>query len=68
MKVLKLFFVILFVFAIGSVFSAPYDMISVGDPVLNDLFYLSLETGNSILSFTPPVAPGEIRIFLKTPK
>jgi len=46
--------------------SAPFDMVSVGDPVLNDLRYLSLQTGIPFLSFTPPLAPGEIRNFLDT--
>jgi hypothetical protein len=39
-------------------------MILTGDPVLEDLIFLSLESGNSFLSFTPPLAPHEVKIFL----
>ncbi|MDR2542667.1 MAG: capsule assembly Wzi family protein [Treponema sp.] len=45
-------------------FSSPYDMILAGDPVLEDILYLSLESGKSILSFTAPFAPHEIKRFL----
>ena len=48
-------------------FAAPpniFDMILVGDPVLEDLRYISLESGKSFLSFTPPLAPAELKIFL----
>jgi hypothetical protein len=39
-------------------------MILSDDPVLDDLRYLSAESGNSVLSFIPPFAPHEIQIFL----
>jgi len=58
-------------FIIGLVFIAnvvsqntPFDMISTGDPILNDLRYLGLVTGRSFLSFTPPLAPAEVRNFV----
>jgi len=41
-------------------------MIAVGDPVLDDLIYLSLESGKPVLSFTPPFTPHEITRFLDT--
>lgn len=41
-------------------------MILTGDPVLDDLRYLSVESGKSILSFTPPFAPHEIQTFLNS--
>jgi hypothetical protein len=39
-------------------------MIPVGDPVLDDIRFISMESGVSFLSFTPPLAPHEIEIFL----
>jgi len=51
-----------FLFLSVSLFS--FDMILTGDPVLEDLRFLSLKSGRSILSFTPPFAPAEIRRFL----
>jgi len=41
-------------------------MILTDDPVLDDLRYLSVESGNSILSFIPPFAPHEIQTFLNS--
>jgi len=60
----KFSFLILFILISFSVFSAPYDMILTGDPVLQDLRYLALETGRPFLSFSPPLAPAEIQKFL----
>jgi len=64
MKILKLFLLIIFSVASFNIFASPYDLILVGDPVIEDLRFLSLETGHSILSFTPPFAPQEIQNFL----
>jgi len=47
-----------------GLFSSHFDMILVGDPVLEDIRYLSLETGRPILSFTLPLSPHEVRKFL----
>ena len=58
-----LFFIFLLSFS-PFLFSLPYDMIPVGDPILEDLRYLSLETGRSFNSFTPPLSPDEVRQFL----
>ena len=64
MRKLKfILFAFLFLPAI-SLFAAPFDMILVGDPILEDLRFLSIDTGIAILSFTPPLAPAEIRQFL----
>jgi len=65
MKTTRLIIFILFIFTALNVFSSPFDMIAVGDPVLDDILYLSLESGRSILSFTPPFSPHEIKSFLK---
>ena len=64
-KPLFLFF-LCFVFPALSLFASPYDMILVGDPVLEDLRYLSLESGDPFLSFSPPLAPHEIKQYLDT--
>ena len=47
-----------------GLYASPYDMIPVGDPVLDDITFLSLESGKALLSFTPPISPHELRIFL----
>jgi len=71
MKKVYCFLVIFFIgstsaiFAQGAAASPVFDMISVGDPVLNDLRHLSLESGIPFLSFSPPLAPAEIRNFLE---
>jgi len=41
-----------------------FDMIPAGDPVLEDIRFISMETGKAFLSFTPPLAPAEVKIFL----
>jgi len=64
MKFPKLLFFFLLISPFNNLFSSPYDMIPVGDPVLEDILYLSLESKQPFLSFTPPLAPHEIRIFL----
>ena len=64
---MKKLLIILFAFLLFpgfSLFAAPFDMILVGDPVLEDMRFLSLESGRAILSFTPPLAPAEVRQFL----
>ncbi|MDR0312057.1 MAG: capsule assembly Wzi family protein [Treponema sp.] len=67
MKSIRLILVVfLLFFSAFFLFSSPYDMIPVGDPILEDLIYLSLESGNPILSFTPPFPPHEIENFLES--
>ena len=56
-----IFFITFFVFTI-PLFS--FDMILTGDPVLEDLRFLSLKSGRPLLSFTPPLAPAEVKRFL----
>jgi len=46
------------------IFAMHYDMILVGDPVLEDIRFLSLEAGRPLLSFTLPLSPHEVRTFL----
>jgi len=53
-------------FKVSSLFCLPFEMILTGDPILEDLRYLSLESGKSIVSLTPPIAPAEIGIFLNS--
>jgi len=54
----------LFLLTAAGLSASPYDMILTGDPVIEDIRFLSLETGNPVLSFTPPFAPHEIKNFL----
>jgi len=39
-------------------------MILTGEDILDDIRFLSIESGRSFLSFSPPLAPGEVRNFL----
>ena len=64
MKIKLLFFLFFLVFMIQDLLAQPYDMISVSDPVLEDLRYLALVSGRPFLSFTPPLSPHEIEQFL----
>jgi hypothetical protein len=59
-------FFLLFFLVVFGLFASPYDMILVGESVLEDLRYLSLESGNPFLSFTPPLAPAEAEQFLNS--
>jgi hypothetical protein len=61
-----IFLAFLLFFSAFLLFSSPYDMIPVGDPVLEDLIYLSLDSGITIFSFTPPLSPHEIENFLNS--
>jgi len=67
MKKALTIFLVLFLFTVSNIFSQasqPFDMILTGDPVLEDLRFLSLNSRQPFLSFSPPLAPGEIRNFL----
>ena len=64
MRVPKIIILFWFIFIYCPVFTAPYDMIPAGDPVLDDLRYIITESGHTFLSFTPPLSPGEIQRFL----
>ena len=66
MKAIRLLFLFFFIFLSVNLYSSPYDMIPVGDPILEDIHYLSLESGLPFLSFTPPLSPHEINIFLSS--
>jgi hypothetical protein len=57
------FFTLLFFIPL-NIIAEPYDMILAGDPILEDIRFLSLESGKSFLSFTVPLAPDEIKKFL----
>jgi len=63
MKKNLLFFIFLLIISL-NLFAVPYDMILVGDPVIEDIRFLSLVSGKSVPSFTPPFAPHEIKNFL----
>ena len=66
MKTLRLIIFTLLFLPVSGLFASPYDMILAGDPVLEDLRYISLESGKSILSFTAPLAPHEVENFLNS--
>ena len=64
MKKLFLSTIILLFSASFCLQAAPYDIIPSQDPIVDDLRFLSLETGLSFLSYTPPFSPDEIRQFI----
>ena len=57
-------FFLLFLFFTDILYAQRLDIISTGDPVLEDIRYLSLEAGIPFLSFTPPFSPHELKNFL----
>jgi len=62
MKTKALFIFLALTLITVNVFS--YDMILTGDPVLEDIRFLALETGTLLLSYVPPLSPFEIRKIL----
>ena len=54
----------IFLFVAGSLFPQIHNAIAAGDPVLEDIRYVSLESGIAFLSFSPPLSPHEVKIFL----
>jgi len=64
MKHISVLIFAFFFFIASNIFTLPFDMILTGDPVLDDLQFLSIESGNSFLSFSPPLSPHELHIFL----
>ncbi|MDR2542604.1 MAG: capsule assembly Wzi family protein [Treponema sp.] len=58
-------FILTFLLTTSIIFAQPLDMIPAGDPILEDIRYLSLVSGKPFLSFSPPLAPGEIKDFLE---
>jgi len=64
LKSLRLVSLSVFLFLAFGLFAVPFDMIPTGDPILEDLRYLSLESGRSFLSLPPPLAPAEVEQFL----
>ena len=57
---------VLFLLIPFCLFASPFNMILVGDPTLDDLRYLSLESGKPFLSFTPPLSSYEIEQYLSS--
>lgn len=64
MKKMRFVLLALLIYPGGALFALPFDMILVGDPVLQDIRFVSLESGSPFLSFTPPLAPAQVEIFL----
>jgi len=62
-KLLLIFFLISFN---SLLFSQQFNMILTGDPVIEDIHYLSVASGKSFLSFSSPLSPYEIRNFLNS--
>jgi hypothetical protein len=66
MKYMRLILLGLLLLPALNLSAGPFDMIPPDDPIIEDIRFLSLEAGKSMLSFTPPFSPGEIEIFLET--
>ena len=66
MKTIRFILLTCFFLLVNDLFGSPFDMILTGDPVLEDLRVLSLESGKPFLSFTPPLSPAELRNFIDT--
>lgn len=66
MKKKRLFFLLICLFSVNALFGVPFDMILAGDPILDDIRFLSIQSGRAFLSFTPPLAPAEVILFLES--
>jgi hypothetical protein len=67
MKTIKYILLTILFFASAVLFSEQkfhYDLILTGDPILEDIRFLSLELNTPFLSFSPPLAPAEVKDFL----
>ncbi|MCL2380175.1 MAG: capsule assembly Wzi family protein [Treponema sp.] len=64
MKRVRLLFLLVSLSLSANLSAAPFDMILTGDPVLEDIRFLSLTSGRTFLSFTPPLAPAVVENFL----
>jgi hypothetical protein len=66
MKNIKLLLLTYFFIFANNLFAQPFDMILTGEDILDDIRYLSLESGKIFLSLSPPLAPAEVRNFLSS--
>jgi hypothetical protein len=62
--IIKYIFLSYFFIIVNSLFAQPFDMILTGEDILDDIRFLSLESGKMFLSFSPPLAPAEVKNFL----
>ncbi|MDR2782357.1 MAG: capsule assembly Wzi family protein [Treponema sp.] len=53
------------VFLPAFTFASPFTMISAGDPALEDLRFLAIQSGKSVLSLTPPLSRDEVLLMLQ---
>ncbi|MDR1072868.1 MAG: capsule assembly Wzi family protein [Treponema sp.] len=60
-----LFLVFFLVFFPAFTFASPFTMISAGDPALEDLRFLAVQSGKSLLSLTPPLSRDEVALILQ---
>jgi hypothetical protein len=60
-----LFLVFFLVFPPVFTFASPFTMISAGDPALEDLRFLAIQSGKSLLSLTPPLSRDEALLVLQ---
>jgi len=70
MKLKQIIFLLTLTFTASIAFSqvqqvsSLHSMILTGDPILEDIRYLSVKTGYPFLSLTPPLSPAEVRNFI----
>jgi len=60
----KAVLLITFLIFAALLYSQHLNIVSTGDPVLEDIRYVSLESGIPFLSFSPPLSSNEVRNFL----
>jgi hypothetical protein len=63
-KGMRFFLSVIMIFSAFTLWASPYDIIPAGDPILEDIRFLSSEAGKPFLAFTPPLAPHEIGLYL----
>jgi hypothetical protein len=57
-------YLIILLFSTNILFAQHFDMISTGDPILEDIRFLSMVSSRPFLSFSPPLSPAEVRNFI----
>ena len=62
----KYLLLLFFLFLTFNLYGQSFSMISTSDPILEDIRYLSVVSGKSFLSFSPPISTDEIRLFLNS--
>jgi len=62
----KIIIYLILLFLAVNLYGQRFNIFNTGDTILDDIRYLSVASGKSFLSFSPPLSPDEIRNFLNS--